>query len=229
MLTLARYITAFSVVILSMTLVLGCGLNSLQQEESDGARRNELLLSAASPFEDLIEFAEVDNEEGIAKSISEAKLGVSDVRDALDASELHRLDALVNTIDDARKTSDGSAIALNAVESYHVLISALDESTVVPKAVSLLDYSGFKLHILSGTSEPDWTLMGEVVREAAGLWETIEGDVGERGLRDTVNTTMRGMQDALTAHDARMARFAASIELDLVDLLENYFEARSHA
>jgi hypothetical protein len=115
-------------------------------------------------------------------------------------------------------------VALEAVEAYRVLVEAFDEETlVVPKTVSLLDYSGFRLQLLAGASEPDWHEIGETANEAALFWGSIEPSVEHKGLRDAMNTTIDGIAEAVAARDARMLAFAAQVDLDLVDLLEGYF------
>lgn len=147
------------------------------------------------------------------------------LHDLLGPQDLQRLDELTSEIEEARASGDDHTVAVSAVEAYRVLIGALDrEGLVVPAEVSLLDYAGFKLGVQARAAEPDWAAMTRTVGEAEGWWATIDGDVTETGLRDAVDTAVRGMRQAVEAKDTEWAGFAAQVDLDLVDLLEHYFE-----
>ncbi|ARA92811.1 hypothetical protein AWN76_006290 [Rhodothermaceae bacterium RA] len=186
---------------------------------------NDTLLAAASPFEDLTEFAEAGDVRGMERALASIKQHLPSAKAVLGDTPKAYLDSLVTDIEEAFGNGEYRTVALLAVEAYRTLISALDESAmVVPKAVSLLDYAGFKLHVLAGADAPDWDLMQRVVQEADGFWNSIEGQIDEKGLRDAMNTAIQGMKEALSARDARLMAFAARVDLDLVDLLETYFE-----
>jgi hypothetical protein len=90
----------------------------------------------------------------------------------------------------------------------------------VPKEVSLLDYAGFKLRVLAATPRPDWQDIRRTVGEAAGWWNAINSQVSTKGLRDAFGSVMRGLDEAAKLENLPMLRFAAQIDLDLVDLLE---------
>lgn len=68
--------------------------------------------------------------------------------------------------------------------------------------------------------------MRKVVAEAAGWWKTAKPKVSDKGLRDAVESTIRGMQQAVKIENLTMLHFAAQIDLDLVDVLEGYFEKK---
>lgn len=219
-------------------IIVGCGPSYQQGQGPTQTKQtssalpvnpnNETLLEVASPFEDLTEFAEAGNTSGIAEAFASIMQRVPSAQAILEPAPSEHLDSLVIAIDEARSAGENMAVALLAVEAYRTLISSLDESAlVVPKAVSLLDYAGFKLHVLAGVASPDWVLIQEVVQEADGFWKSIETRIDEKGLRDAMNTTMSGMHDAYSARNARMMAFAAQVDLDLVDLLEGYFETHA--
>jgi hypothetical protein len=85
----------------------------------------------------------------------------------------------------------------------------------------LLDYAGFKLRCLAATQETDWQDIRRTVGEATGWWSAVEPKVSQQGLRDAFGTLIRGLGDAVTLKSLPMLRFAAQIDLDLVDLLES--------
>ena len=60
--------------------------------------------------------------------------------------------------------------------------------------------------------------------DAHKWWKAIEGKVDDSRLAATFNTSMTGLQQAIKIKDLPFLRFAAQIELDLVDLIESAFE-----
>jgi hypothetical protein len=118
-------------------------------------------------------------------------------------------------------------VALNSIETYRLLIENLQaEGLKLPKEVSLLDYAGFKLQILAAAAQPDWDTMQKTVADAVTWWDTTKPKISEKGLLDTVNSTIKGLQQAAKSKNLEMLHFAAQIDLDVVDLLEGYFEKK---
>jgi len=193
----------------------------------DASKANDTLLRASSPFEDMVEFALARNDASISKSLTAADRGAAAVRDALPTPAAARFDTLLQTIRRTARAKEHYAVAVSAVEVFRLLIDNLDaESLKVPKEISLLDYAGFKLHVLAAAPQPDWGAMRGTAEDAAGWWAAIKSKVSDSKLRDAFSTTARGMQQAGKAEHLPMLDFAAQMDLDLVDLLERYFEGR---
>jgi len=121
----------------------------------------------------------------------------------------------------AATAKDHHGVARSAVEIFRLLIDNLQAKDLeVPKEVSLLDYAGFKLKVLAAPPRPDWHDIRKTVGEAAAWWNAIDSKVSEKGLRDALDTAVRGLVNATKLENLPMLRFAAQIDLDLVDLLE---------
>ncbi len=198
-----------------------------------GARTpdNAALQEASSPFEDMIEFAVAADTVGMDRALTAYGRYATRARAALGDHGRAGLDSLVAVIHTARRAHDGSSVAFAAAAAYRILVDGLDERTlVVPKAVALLDWVGFELGLQAGAASPDWVAMQRTGQEANTLWASVRNRVKDHGLQDVVDATFRGMTQAIAAHDAPMAAFAAEIDLGLVDLLEAYFtRARASA
>lgn len=195
-------------------------------QPSSAQPHNRILMTASSPFEDLIEQAAAGDEAGMDRSLAAIEKTEQAVLSTLDATSQADLRALLTHVRAARKAGDYLRLALRSAETYRFLVDHLEDSSLtVPKAVSLLDYSGFEIGILLRAENPDWEKLQGAVEEARGFWASIEKRVRDRGLRDAMNTTMAGLEEASRAHDLRLLAFAAKVDLDLVDLLEGYFEA----
>ena len=190
------------------------------------ATKNDILLSAASPFEDLTEYALAANRDKVNAALKAYADQAPDVRRALPASARAKMNELLTAIKKAESHGDYETVALNSVEAYRLLVDSLDhQALAVPVQVALLDYAGFMVTVLLHTgSSRDWPALQRVAAEANRNWAAIMNRVTDKGLRDAVDTAMAGLVEAVTAENAGMAAFAARIDLALVDLLEAYFE-----
>ena len=182
---------------------------------------NDVLLSAMSPFEDMVEFALAESGSDISKTLVAADQHAADVKKALSASAADEFAVRMEGLHGAATAKDHHGVARSAVEIFRLLIDNLQAKDLeVPKEVSLLDYAGFKLKVIAATPRPDWHDIRKTVGEAAAWWNAIDSKVSEKGLRDALDTAVRGLVDATKLENLPMLRFAAQIDLDLVDLLE---------
>lgn len=188
---------------------------------SQTIKANETLLSAMSPFEDMIEFALASNDSAVSKALTTADQQAPGVNKVLNPAAASKFDTLRAALHRAVTDKDHQRTASSAVAIFRLLIDNLHtEGLEEPKEVSLLDYAGFNLRVLAAARNPHWQEIRKAVGEAAGWWSAIESRVSQKGLRDAFGTSLRGLNDATKLENVPMLRFAAQIELDLVDLLE---------
>ena len=191
---------------------------------------NEVLLEATSPFEDMAEFALDKQDLGMAKSLAAADGQAAAVKKALPEAAAKQFDAFLKTLHESADKKNYHAVAMNAVETFRLLIDNLDADDLeVPKDVLLLDYAGFKLHVLGAATKPDWVAMSKTVDEAANWWKAVRSKVADKALRDAFDSTVKGLQKAAVIKDLPMLEFAAQMDLDLVDLIEGQFEGKEKA
>ncbi|MEJ2656651.1 MAG: hypothetical protein P8012_05575 [Desulfobacterales bacterium] len=195
---------------------------------AQSASRNDILLSAASPFEDLTEYALAANKKGMKlalKAYADQAVGVNEV---VSEKTRNNIDGLIATIKKSERRGDNETIALKSVEVYRILIESLDvDSLVVPIQISLLDYAGFKFETLLHARSTNWPELKKVAEEAHRNWVAVQPRVADKALRDTVEAAVAGMYKACIEKNAEMAVFAGQIDLALVDILEGYFERAS--
>jgi len=191
------------------------------------SKSNETLLDASSPFEDMVEFALAKNDEGIKHSLAEADRTTAAIHGALPKEATEQFDTLLRLIHTAAAAKQHSAVATHCVETFHLFIENLDpESLSVPREISLLDYAGFRLHTVTAAPEPDWNAVRTTVHDAETWWTAIKSKVSNTGLRDAFESTIRGLKQGAMLEHLPVIDFAAQMDLDLVDLLEEYFESR---
>jgi hypothetical protein len=182
------------------------------------------LLAAASPFEDLTEFALAADTRGMQQALKAYGEQAAAVNKVLSAPARQEMAALLVAIGRAESKGAHQEVALNSVEAYRLLVESLDPNgLVVPIQVAKLDYVGFRLKVLLAASPAEWPAI-QTASEAAGrYWRELEPRVADKGLRDAVKTVIAGLQQAASNKNAEMAAFAAQMDLALVDLLEEYF------
>jgi hypothetical protein len=125
----------------------------------------------------------------------------------------------------AESQGDFAEIALLSIDSYKVIADELNSSALaVPIQVVMLDYIGFRIHALLKQKEVDWQLISNTVNDAQKNWKQIKGEISDKGLYDAVNTSIKGLSKASRSKNLDMLEFAAQVDLDLVDLLEGFYE-----
>ena len=187
--------------------------------------KNETLLDATSPFEDIAEFAIAKDFASVTKQLLVAEKNRDALKAIFSVEVAKRYEGLMDSLRKAAADKASLVAANDAIELFRLLIDSLDASQLeVPKEVSLLDYVGFKVHVLTAAEKPDWNAIRNTVDEGSKWWKAIESKVANKKLRDAVATTVRGLQEAAKTENLAMINFAAQIDLDLVDLLESSFE-----
>ena len=193
----------------------------------DVASDNKVLLRATSPFEDLVEAALTKSETRISKFLAAADARAVNVRSVISPSASATFEDLFQKIHLAASSKEHLVLAENAVEVFRLLIDNLKpEALKVPQEVSLLDYAGFKLHVLASVPHPDWVAIRRTISDTDRWWMATRPKVSDKALRDAFDSTLRGLHEAEKLESVPMLNFAAQIDLDLVDLLERYFERK---
>lgn len=193
----------------------------------DVAKTNQILLSATSPFEDMVGPALSGDDAGLAKMLPEADGQAAGVKRALPPAAVSQFEELLASLHKSVAAKDHYATADGAVRVFKLLVDNVQPGGLkIPKEVSLLDYAGFKLQVLAAAKQPDWDAMQKATTEAAASWNAIKAKVTDKRVRDTVDSTIAGMEKAVKIENLPMVQFAAQIDLDLVDVLEGHFQSK---
>jgi len=218
-------------IFLAIGAVLGCARSGGPDQANPAAATqnktaesvNGRLLDAAEPYEAITEASFRQPFADLVVLRSNAKFAAEAVMDALSAEDAEMLQSLDSEIGQALDDKSRSQIALAAVESYRVLVSAQDSTAVIPKEISLLDYAGFKYDALSRPSEPQWVEMIAAAAFAERTWKMVKSKVDDETLIASIEASMQAMQLSAEGRDLPAAQSAAARELDLVDELEQHF------
>lgn len=150
-------------------------------------------LAAAEPFETLTEQAPTAPGAKLPTLISDAKKAADGVAPALEAPAKAALMEHLAAVDAAQKSNDRTGIALAAVEGYRTLVESASDTGRVPKAVSLLDYSGFRYQADLSTTPVRWDDMAQAVAFAEGQWNGIAARVTDTALKADFDKSVADM------------------------------------
>ena len=190
----------------------------------DAAGVNETLLDATGPYEDMVGPALGGNAKNIAKLLSDADAQADGVKKVLPPEAAEQFDGLLKSIHKTFDAKSYKSVAQNAVAVFRLLVDNLKTDALkIPREVSLLDYAGYQLEVLAAAEKPDWDAMKKVAADAEKWWNTSAPRISDKNLRATVTSTIRGIKQATEEQNLAMVKFAARIDLDLVDLLEGAF------
>ena len=178
--------------------------------------RRSALMTAAEPFENLTEQAAIAPPSELADGSSSA----------LDQVQKDRLASQLADITAAQKASDPTALALASVEGYRMLVESATDTGMTSRAVSLLDYAGFRYQANLAAKPVRWSDAEAAVNFADAQWVTLSAKIADASLRDQMSKSIADMHKAAQAKDPALAKSASNTELDLVDKLEAYFAVK---
>jgi len=128
-------------------------------------------------------------------------------------------------MEQASSKSDIFGTALAAVEAYRAIENAMDVARrPSPIEVAMLDYSGFKLSILAATQDTDWATIAATATESDSSWSALDKRVKDASIRNLVQAIQDGLKGAVERKDIHGVKFAAKLQLEVVDVLEQYFQ-----
>jgi hypothetical protein len=113
-------------------------------------------------------------------------------------------------------------MALAAVEGYRILVSET-RNNKIPKAVSLLDYAGFRYGADLKAKPVRWDDMEQAVQFGDGECKSIDNQVSNVQLKNAMDGALANMGRAVSSKSKQLAESSTKSEQDLVDKLESYF------
>ncbi|WP_354125589.1 hypothetical protein [Bradyrhizobium sp. LB8.2] len=176
---------------------------------------------AASINEDLIDAALG----GKADKVAAMRKAFPMLRPLLDGPTFDALARELTAMEQAMAGKDLPAIALASVEAYRIIEAATDPAQrPAPIEVAMLDYSGFKLSILAARPTAEWAAIGATAKDSDSNWSALAKNVRDSGIRDLAAAIQDGLKSAVARKDIEGVKFAAKLQLGIVDVLEGYFK-----
>ena len=186
--------------------------------------RNVKLADAASINEDLIGFALDGKADKVAEKVAAMRKALPVLRSFLNDSIFETLGRQVMDMEKPSSKGDILGTALLAVEAYRTLENAMDVARrSSPIEVAMMDYSGFKLSILAAAQTTDWPTIAVTATEADSFWSALGKKIKDTSIRNLVGAIQDGLRSAVERKDIHGINFGAKMQLEVVDVLEQYF------
>lgn len=199
---------------------------ALPSAPADADAQHSSLLAAAEPFEALTEQAATANSIVLSQLVVDARRAANAVSRSLDQSQRATLKSQLEEIAAHEKSGDRTGVALAAVEGYRTLVESAPDNAPTPRAVSLLDYAGFRFQANLSAKPVRWGDAAAAVGFADRHWARLAPKISDTSLRSEMSRSIADMRKAVEAKNESLARSASTTELDLVDKLEAYFTAQ---
>lgn len=195
-----------------------------KNNNSNAVKKNTALSASAEIFENIAESARVMKPKEFYEAMSRHEGNKAGIRSLLSSAQISEIDEITALIGTAWTDGEKLQVALGAIEAYRFLETAMKRGpSDLPLNVSMLDYSGFKLTILSSAKNTDWSSIESTIDDANQWWQTLSPQIKDRDLRQAMDRTMLAFQQASRSRDKAMLVYAAEMDLILVDALEKSF------
>ncbi len=180
-----------------------------------------------SPFEDMVEFALDKNDEGILNSLNKVEKAVSEnlFTKNLTPESIKLLSPKIEILNGFIKQKNYEQIALTATDIFEYNISNFVDTKKIENQIRIehLDYLGFKILSMLNQEKIDWKNIQPIILGVQKEWITLSPQVKDNNLKDSFDYLFKGLQISVQNKDTKMGAVLASMDLSLVDVLENSF------
>ena len=203
-------------------LLLSASLNTPTFAATQPQR--DVMEAAASACEDMVDAVVADGMAAAQPKLVDLKAALKKAHGFLKPDVARQLDKRADIMTGLAKDNSKTALSLAAIETFKDIVNASDwHNAKIPKDVSMLDYTGFKLSILTSDTNPDWAAAQKTADEAHMVWDKLVPKFKDEDLVDLAHTLDAGTVDAVKRHDATGVLFASKLQLVSIDLIETSF------
>ncbi|MAB09402.1 MAG: hypothetical protein CMF06_14575 [Hyphomonas sp.] len=174
----------------------------------------------AELFEMLTERAFDDQPADLLLLADRTRLSFDEVRGAVPEVTASEIDTLILKIRNSIETDSRPDVAFSAVEGYRRVIEISDASDV-SKAISMLDYAGFRIHANLKCDPVRWNDISGAFDFASSQWLEVAPHIQDGELADKFSINLDALGTAIADFNQELAESAVAHELDLVDELES--------
>jgi hypothetical protein len=191
---------------------------------ADTQAQKDIMEAAASACEDMVDAVAADGMAAAQPKLADLRTALKKARGFLKADVATQLDQRADAMTALAKGASKTALSLAAIETFKDIVNASDwRNAKVPKDVSMLDYTGFKLSILAADANPDWAAAAKTAAESHIVWDKLVPKFKDEDLVDLAHILDAGTVDAVKRHDAAGVLFASKLQLVSIDLVETSF------
>lgn len=180
-----------------------------------------------SPFEDMTEFALNKDDDGIAKSISKVETAMSEGVFAknLTPESMKSLAPQIEKLKDLIKLKNYEQVAIASTDLFEYNTSNFVDTKKIANQIRIehLDYMGFKILALLNQEKIDWKNIQQTILDVKKEWTALSPEIKDNNLKDSFEYLFEGLETAANNKDTKIGGILASMDLSLVDVLENSF------
>jgi hypothetical protein len=186
--------------------------------------QKDIMEAAASACEDMVDAVAATGMAAAQPKLVDLRAALKKAHGFLKADVAAQLDQRAEAMTGLAKGTSKTELSLAAIETFKDIVNASDwHNAKIPKDVSMLDYTGFKLSILASDANPDWATAAKTADEAHVVWDKLVPKFKDEDLVDLAHTLDAGTVDAVKRHDAAGVLFASKLQLVSIDLIETSF------
>ena len=191
---------------------------------ADTQAQKDIMEAAASACEDMVDVVSADGMAAAQPKLADLKTALKKARRFLKPDVATQLDQRAEAMTALSKGASKTALSLAAIETFKDIVDASDwHNAKIPKDVSMLDYTGFKLNILASDANPDWVAAAKTAEEAHVAWDKLVPKFKDGDMVDLAHILDAGTVDAVKRRDAVGVLFASKLQLVSIDLVETSF------
>ncbi len=223
----------------TMLLVQYCQQNKSNQLKAEvvnseinaDSYKNRLILdnldAILSPFEDMTEYALNKNGNGINKAINRIlKVEEKSIfKMNLSTESMLKLKLMITDLQKLVITKSYKNIAILSTEIFDFNTTNFIDANKVKNQIKIehLDYLGFKTLALLNQDKIDWEKFETTISNVQQVWVTFRKNINDNNLKNSFNYLFEALHLSAKNKDAKMAKILSSMDLNLVDVLENSF------
>jgi len=215
-----------TIISMALTLILLSGFSNVALA-STSQQDIQLVNDTESLSEDIIDFVIANDDQKVIETLSEIKKNIASIignYKEITSEEKNKLESDVKIMEELWNSGSKNKFIVADNQFFLDLIDLMYkiDNPIVPKAVIELDYLGRELQFQPMVG--DWKKTQGAVDSVKLKWEGLKSQIEEKGLSDLLDSTIKGLYEAVLNKDSDLLFYQGQLILDEVDLLEGYFK-----
>ena len=198
--------------------------------DREAMRAADTIAEAAATYRHVIEMALRGQIAPVQAGVTEAHRMQPRLRPLLDDKANTALDSAGNAMDTALAKEDLTATGLAAAEAFKTVVTSIDpQMRRMPSDVALLHYTALRLAVLVSATEIDWAAVRATAKDAEKAWIGTRRTLRNGNLRVLLSEIQSGLRDAAARNDAAGVKFAATLQIQSIAVLQDFFTRMAQA
>jgi hypothetical protein len=178
---------------------------------------------AAGTYTDIVELMLAERMDAVRLRIAAARGDLARLRPMVPDEAFSKLENRLGDVEAAYDRGDRTATALAALEGFKTILDSADPRLRrSPVEISLQSYNAFKMMVLTSADKVDWPAVRVLAKDSERNWISIRRFVRDTNLRVMLSRIQSGVRDAAARDDAAAVKFAASLQLASVPVLQDF-------